>query len=114
MATWANEVAGSTERDFPVWGGPSERLRFLLQWAVLAPSRHNTLPGWQSPCRRSVANAPARDQASSISSIKRFAVASKSSSIDAGSHCAFSRPRHSQANPGVVINGKGLHSSIFF
>ncbi len=37
-------MAGSAERDFPVWGGPSERLRFLLQWAVLAPSRHNTQP----------------------------------------------------------------------
>lgn len=43
MATW-NELAGATGRDFPVWGGPSERLRFLLQWAVLAPSRHNTQP----------------------------------------------------------------------
>lgn len=44
MATWTNGGAGSTERDFPVWAGPSERLRFLLQWAVLAPSRHNTQP----------------------------------------------------------------------
>ncbi len=35
-----------TERDFPGWGGPSGQLRFLLQWAVLAPSRHNTQP-WQ-------------------------------------------------------------------
>ena len=37
-------MAGSAERGFPVWGGPAERLRFLLQWAVLAPSRHNTQP----------------------------------------------------------------------
>ena len=37
-------VAGPAERLFPSWGGPSERLRFLLQWAVLAPSRHNTQP----------------------------------------------------------------------
>jgi hypothetical protein len=44
MATWATGVAGSTEREFPVWGGPAERLRFFLQWAVLAPSRHNTQP----------------------------------------------------------------------
>lgn len=37
-------MAGSAERGFPVWGGPAERLRFLLQWAVLAPSRHNAQP----------------------------------------------------------------------
>ncbi|HEX9049520.1 MAG TPA: hypothetical protein VF841_03220 [Anaeromyxobacter sp.] len=37
-------VAGPAERLFPSWGGPTERLRFLLQWAVLAPSRHNTQP----------------------------------------------------------------------
>jgi nitroreductase len=37
-------MAGSVERGFPVWGGPAERLRFLLQWAVLAPSRHNSQP----------------------------------------------------------------------
>jgi len=29
---------------FPVRGDPAERLRFLLSWAVLAPSRHNTQP----------------------------------------------------------------------
>jgi len=44
MATRAYGVAGSAERAFPVWGGPAERLRFLLQWAVLAPSRHNAQP----------------------------------------------------------------------
>jgi nitroreductase len=32
------------ERIFPSAGGAAERLRFLLQWAVLAPSRHNTQP----------------------------------------------------------------------
>ena len=37
-------LAGMAERLFPSWGGPAERLRFLLQWAVLAPSRHNTQP----------------------------------------------------------------------
>ena len=37
-------MAGSMERGFPVWGGPAERLRFLLQWAVLAPSRNNAQP----------------------------------------------------------------------
>lgn len=35
---------GSVVHGFPAWGGPSERLRFLLQWAVLAPSRHNAQP----------------------------------------------------------------------
>jgi len=29
---------------FPVWGGAAERLRFLLSYAVLAPSRHNAQP----------------------------------------------------------------------
>jgi nitroreductase len=32
------------ERSFPVWGGAAERLQFLLQYAVLAPSRHNAQP----------------------------------------------------------------------
>ncbi len=32
------------ECDFPSWGLPCEQLRFLLQWAVLAPSRHNAQP----------------------------------------------------------------------
>ena len=43
MATDA-VLAGMAERHFPSAGGPAERLRFLLQWAVLAPSRHNTQP----------------------------------------------------------------------
>jgi len=29
---------------FPAWAGPAERLRFLLRYAILAPSRHNTQP----------------------------------------------------------------------
>jgi nitroreductase len=33
-----------TERAFPARSGAAERLRFLLQWALLAPSRHNTQP----------------------------------------------------------------------
>lgn len=37
-------VTGPADRHFPASGGPAERLRFLLQWAVLAPSRHNTQP----------------------------------------------------------------------
>jgi nitroreductase len=32
------------ESDLPVWGGPADLLRFLLGWAVLAPSRHNAQP----------------------------------------------------------------------
>jgi nitroreductase len=44
--TGASGISGAADRGFPVWGGPAERLRFLLQWAVLAPSRHNAQP-WQ-------------------------------------------------------------------
>lgn len=44
MAMHAVGLASGTERAFPVWGGPEERLRFLLRWAVMAPSRHNTQP----------------------------------------------------------------------
>lgn len=40
------ETAGRQPADagFPARGDPAERLRFLLSWAVLAPSRHNTQP----------------------------------------------------------------------
>jgi nitroreductase len=40
------ETAGHqpADCDFPVRGDPGERLRFLLSWAVQAPSRHNTQP----------------------------------------------------------------------
>lgn len=37
-----SERAG--ERTFPAAAGAAERLRFFLQWAVLAPSRHNAQP----------------------------------------------------------------------
>jgi nitroreductase len=37
---------GGAQQGFPARAGAAERLRFLLQWAVLAPSRHNTQP-WQ-------------------------------------------------------------------
>lgn len=37
-------LSASLERSFPVWGGPAERLRFLLSYATLAPSRHNAQP----------------------------------------------------------------------
>jgi len=42
----ATEGSGhvETERVFPASAGAAERIRFLLQWAVLAPSRHNTQP----------------------------------------------------------------------
>jgi nitroreductase len=35
---------GEAERGFSTGSGSAERLRFFLQWAVLAPSRHNTQP----------------------------------------------------------------------
>src|SRR5512134_2492700 len=44
MRTDAVRVHDDPERGFPVRAGAAERLRFLLQWAVLAPSRHNTQP----------------------------------------------------------------------
>jgi len=38
-------VAGGTrETAFPSWAGPAERLRYLLRYAILAPSRHNSQP----------------------------------------------------------------------
>jgi hypothetical protein len=37
--------AGVRQRSvFPAWAGPAERLRFLLRYAILAPSRYNTQP----------------------------------------------------------------------
>jgi nitroreductase len=44
MISEPNGSLSSVERTFPVWGGPAERLRFLLSYAVLAPSRHNSQP----------------------------------------------------------------------
>lgn len=41
----STELAGPVvEKAFPSWGGAAERLRFLLGYAVLAPSRHNAQP----------------------------------------------------------------------
>ncbi|GAO04701.1 hypothetical protein [Anaeromyxobacter sp. PSR-1] len=42
----AQALPAPDPRGFPSWGGPTERLRFLLAYAVLAPSRHNTQPWW--------------------------------------------------------------------
>ncbi len=45
MSSEATGVSDTgARRGFPPRAGASERLRFLLQWAVLAPSRHNTQP----------------------------------------------------------------------
>jgi hypothetical protein len=33
-----------SEEGFPVQGGPQEKMRFLLTYAVLAPLGHNTQP----------------------------------------------------------------------
>jgi nitroreductase len=44
MAVFAIAPGAPREVDLPVWGGPAERLRFLLGYAVLAPSRHNAQP----------------------------------------------------------------------
>jgi len=44
MATVTTGVSGAADQAFPASGGAAERLRFLLRWAVLAPSRHNTQP----------------------------------------------------------------------
>jgi hypothetical protein len=38
------ESSGAEKVAFPAWAGPAERLRFLLRYAILAPSRHNTQP----------------------------------------------------------------------
>jgi len=44
MAAFPIAPGAPREVDLPVWGGPAERLRFLLGYAVLAPSRHNAQP----------------------------------------------------------------------
>jgi len=44
MAWSGRVVPGGAERAFPASAGAAEQLRFLLQWAVLAPSRHNAQP----------------------------------------------------------------------
>lgn len=40
----AADVPGRAEGSFPSRAAPVEQLRFLLRWALLAPSRHNTQP----------------------------------------------------------------------
>lgn len=40
----ANLPAPAAGPLFPAWAGPAERLRFLLRYALLAPSRHNSQP----------------------------------------------------------------------
>lgn len=45
MQTTLNRAAWDvSESDFPRTGSPAEKLRFLLRYAVLAPSNHNTQP----------------------------------------------------------------------
>lgn len=46
MASITNEPPEPGEADFPAQGTQAEQLRFLLGYAVLAPSTHNTQP-WQ-------------------------------------------------------------------
>ncbi len=50
MASTANEPQEPLEADFPAQGTQAEQLRFLLGYAVLAPSTHNTQP-WQFALR---------------------------------------------------------------
>ncbi len=40
------------EQDFPRDGNSAEKLQFLLRYAILAPSSHNTLSGWDMLNRR--------------------------------------------------------------
>jgi nitroreductase len=44
MPSSTGGASGGAERAFPSCGSAAERLRFLLHWAVLAPSRHNAQP----------------------------------------------------------------------
>lgn len=44
MIASSSDVLAPSARDFPGRAGPAERLRFLLGYAVLAPSRHNAQP----------------------------------------------------------------------
>ncbi len=44
MSTEVAVGSQAVERALPAAAGAAERLRFFLQWAVLAPSRHNTQP----------------------------------------------------------------------
>ena len=44
MSEQLSEIWQISEADFPSAGSPAEKLRFLLSYAVLAPSGHNTQP----------------------------------------------------------------------
>src|SRR5215469_16093227 len=44
MSTLLSHPWDVREADFPSTGPPAEQLRFLLQYAVLAPSGHNSQP----------------------------------------------------------------------
>jgi nitroreductase len=44
MAPHTSVPRRNGERGFPIWLSPAERLRALLAYAVLAPSRHNSQP----------------------------------------------------------------------
>lgn len=44
MAEHSSNPWNVSEADFPAMGTPAEQLHFLLNYAVLAPSRHNTQP----------------------------------------------------------------------
>jgi nitroreductase len=44
MSTLLSNPWDVREADFPRTGLPAEQLRFLLHYAVLAPSGHNTQP----------------------------------------------------------------------
>ncbi len=44
MTSVERGVRAVSEGSFPVWAGTSERLRFLVGYAVMAPSRHNAQP----------------------------------------------------------------------
>ncbi len=45
MQTTINRAAWDVaESDYPRTGSPADKLRFMLRYAVLAPSNHNTQP----------------------------------------------------------------------
>jgi nitroreductase len=44
VLTWNDRSPRGPRHAFPAWAGPAERLRYLISWAIQAPSRHNTQP----------------------------------------------------------------------
>jgi hypothetical protein len=44
MQTLEIDAAPLSTDTFPVWAGPTDRIRFLLGYALMAPSRHNSQP----------------------------------------------------------------------